>query len=167
MASETVVAPSLELTFIFAVAADDDERVTQPPSPADFSREPEPIPELSVFRAHTIAVLRRYFELSMATGRVPSLCGREFFRTNTQIRPHAFEDAVHFVIDVERCLQALDPLPQQLIVRIFIQDYSWEQAARLVGICRRKVADYLPGSIDQLTEMLLAKKILNENGRKR
>jgi len=183
MATDTLpAARSIVLNSLFASAAEPEEPLVaqarkpvqstrtaeaKPPSAADFAREPEPIPELSVYRAHTISILRRYVALSMAIGRVPSLCGREFFRTNTYIRPHSFEDAVHFVIDVEHCLGALDPIPQKIIVRVILQDYSWEHAARLIGMCRRKVADFLPGSIDQLTQMFLAKKILDENRRKR
>lgn len=180
MAAETVVYGA-ELPFVFAVASAEEtsplrgERTGEGPSAAlrasacaTHSSRPEPEPELSVYRQHTIALLRRYLQYSIETGRLPSLVGREFFRSRTScVRPHTFEDAVHFVIDVEHCLTQLDPFSQQLIVRVVLQEYSWDETARLLRVCRRTVASGLPVAIDRLTELLLAKKILQENGRKR
>ncbi len=157
MATETAFCNG-ELAFVFAVATAEDIAATRP----------EPEPELSIYRSHTIALLRRYMRLSLEVGRLPSLIGRECFRSSmSHARPHTFEDAVHFVIDVEHCLAELDAFSQQLIARVVLQEYSWDEAAALLGVCRRKVANSLPTCIDRLTEMLLAKKILRENGRNR
>jgi hypothetical protein len=61
----------------------------------------QPVPsrdELRAYRDRTIALLRRYFMLSIETGRLPSLLGREFFRAKcSSYRLVTFEDAVIFV----------------------------------------------------------------------
>lgn len=158
MATETVFP--IELECVFAVALPE-------AALAGDVAQPEPEPELSIYRKHTIALLRRYMQLSIEIGRVPSPIGKEVFRSHiSYIRPHTFEDAVHFVIDVERCLEQLDDFSRQLLARVVLQEYSWDEAGRLLGVCRRSVANALPVSIDRLTELLLAKKILGENGQK-
>lgn len=163
MATDSI-AHCAELPFIFAVASPE----TAPVAPPLSDSQPELDPELSIYRKHTIALLRRYLRLSIEVGRLPSLIGRECFRSHTSyVRPHTFEDAVHFVIDVEHCLEQLDLFSQQLIVRVVLQEYSWDETAQLLRVCRRTVANSLPGAIDQLTHVLIAKKLLCENGRKR
>ena len=145
-----------ELPFIFAVA---DEKECAPPVGTESSPLPEP--ELSIYRKHTIALLRRYLQYSIETGRLPSLVGREFFRSNTSyVRPHTFEDAVHFVIDVEHCLDELEPLLQQLISRVVLQEYTEEDAAKLLRCGLRTVERRLPEALDRVSEMFLARRIL-------
>ena len=39
-------------------------------------------PDLWLYRDRTVALLRRYSRLSIEAGRLPSLLGREFFRTH-------------------------------------------------------------------------------------
>lgn len=161
MATETCLP--MELEFVFAVAQPDETFAPVASRPA----QAEPEPELSIYRTHTIALLRRYMHLSIEIGRVPSLIGKETFHSHiSYIRPHTFEDAVHFVIDVEHCLEQLDDFSQRLLARVVLQEYSWDEAARLLGVCRRSVANALPMCIDRLTELLLERKILQENGQK-
>ena|ERR1051326_5374005 len=159
MATETLFgATGVELASIYAVATEPEEMIDLP----------EPKPELCVYRKHTIAILRRYLRLSLEVGRLPSLIGREFFRSQASyMRPHTFEDGVHFVVDVERCIAELNPFFQQLIAKVVLQEYSWDETAQLLGVSRRSVANSVPESIDQLTDLFLAKKILSENGQKR
>lgn len=91
-------------------------------------------PDLAIYRNYTVALLRRYFRLSLEAGRLPSLLGREFFRTRiTSYQVQTFEDTVIFVHDVERCLEKLDRFSQKLIARIVLQDYSQEEAAVILG----------------------------------
>src|SRR6185503_5714274 len=55
-------------------------------------------PELSLYREHTIGLLRRYFRMSIELGRLPSVIGREFFRAKvSSYRIHSFEDVVILV----------------------------------------------------------------------
>src|SRR4051812_24883949 len=71
-----------------------------------------PAQELSAYHDRSIAMLRRYFRMSLEIGRMPSVLGREVFRARvTSYRVHTFEDAVIFVHDVEKCLEQLDPFP--------------------------------------------------------
>lgn len=59
-------------------------------------------PELCLYRARTMAMLKAYFRFSIEVGRLPSILGREFFRAKvTSYRMASFEDAVIFVHDVE------------------------------------------------------------------
>jgi hypothetical protein len=105
-----------------------------------FSFANKPRPEPRFYRDRTRALLRRYFRMSIELGRLPSLVGREFFRSRvTSYRMHTFEDAVIFVHDTESCLERLDPFSQQLIARIVFQDYTLEETAALLGCGRRTV----------------------------
>src|SRR3954467_11204472 len=71
-----------------------------------------PKQELFSYHDRTIALLKRYFRMSLEIGRMPSVLGREVFRARvTSYRVHTFEDAVIFVHDVEKCLEQLDPFP--------------------------------------------------------
>jgi hypothetical protein len=67
--------------------------------------------DLWPYREHTIALLKRYLWISIEVGRLPSLLGRELFRSKvTSYRMSSFEDAVIFVHDVERALAQLEGL---------------------------------------------------------
>jgi hypothetical protein len=117
--------------------------------------------EMCLYRSRTTALLRRYLQLSVELGRVPSLLGREFFRSRvTSYRMHNFEDVVIFVHDVERCLEKLDETSQQLLVRIVLQEYTYEQAARLLGCNPRTVERRYPEALDRFSEMLLERGLL-------
>ena len=119
-------------------------------------------PELSAYHDRTIALLRRYFRMSLEIGRMPSVLGREVFRARvTSYRVHTFEDAVIFVHDVERCVERLEPFPRQLIARVILQDYSYEEAAKLLGCGERSVYRLLPLALDQLTELFFVSKLLS------
>lgn len=117
--------------------------------------------DLHLYRDRTRALLRRYFRMSIELGRLPSLVGREFFRSRvTSYRMHTFEDAVIFVHDTESCLARLDPLGQQLIARIVFQDYTLEETAGLLGCGRRTVVRRYPRALDRLSELFLEAELL-------
>ena len=123
---------------------------------------PSPPPELSVYRDHCIALLRRYFCMAVEVGRLPALLGREIFRTNTQdYHVHSFENMVLFVIDVERCLDRLHPFDRELIARVVIQEYTEEETARLLHCGVRTVERRLPEALDYLTEVFLRNHMLD------
>lgn len=116
---------------------------------------------LSIYRDRTIAILRRYSRAAMQLGRLPSLLGREFFRSHvTSYGMHSFEDAVIFALDVERCLELLDCESRQWIARITFQEHTYEEAARVHGCNVRTVARRYPEAVDRLTEILLERGIL-------
>ena len=126
--------------------------------------QPTSVPRqhLAAYHDRTIALLRRYFAMSLEIGRMPSVLGREVFRSRvTSYRVHTFEDSVIFVHDVERCVERLEPFSRQLIARVILQDYSYEEAAKLMGCGERSVYRLLPMALDQLTELFFTSKLLS------
>ena len=115
----------------------------------------------SVYRSQTIKLLRKYFRFSLDIGRLPSLVGREYFRSDiTSTRRPTFEDAVIFTHDVERCLALLDDFSQQLIARVILQEYSQEEAARLLNCGLRTVERRMPEALDQLSQLFVERGLL-------
>jgi hypothetical protein len=118
-------------------------------------------PDLRLYRKRTIGILRRYMRLSIEVGRLPSLLGREFFRTRvTSYRASTFEDAVIFVHDVERSLDKLSEFDKKLIAKIALQEYSHEEAARLIGCGLRHTARCYTEALDRVSETFLKRKLL-------
>jgi hypothetical protein len=120
-----------------------------------------PIAGLVFYREYTEAMLRRYVTLSMESGRVPSLLGRELFRGNvTSYKVTAFDDSVIFVADVGRCLEQLDSGLRHLVRRIALEGYTREETAGLLGVSLRTVARRYGEAIDKLTRIMLDREIL-------
>jgi DNA-directed RNA polymerase specialized sigma24 family protein len=112
--------------------------------------------ERRIYRARTVTMLRRYMRYSIETGRVPSLLGREFFRTQvTSYTVVTFEDRVIFMHDMETCLNKLDEFSRQIIARNVLQEHDQAATARLLGCAERTVRNYVPIALDGLTEILL------------
>ena len=112
--------------------------------------------DLWLYSERTVSMLRRYMRLSVEVGRLPSLLGREFFRTRvTSYSVSTFEDTVIFVHDVDRSLEKLDWFEKELIGKIVLQEYSQDQAAILLGCWRRTVARRFLEAVDRLTEIFL------------
>ncbi len=113
-------------------------------------------PDLWLYRERTLGMLRRYQRLSVEVGRLPSLLGREFFRTRvTSYHAGTFEDAVIFVHDVANGLAQLGGFEGRLIAKIALQEYTQNETARLLGCWRRTVGRRFPEALDQLTEIFL------------
>jgi DNA-directed RNA polymerase specialized sigma24 family protein len=112
--------------------------------------------ERRTYRGRTVAMLRRYMKYSIETGRLPSLLGREFFRTQvTSYSVVTFEDRVIFVHDMERCLERLDEFSRQLIARHILQEHDRHATARLLQCNEKTVRRLTPLALDQLSEILL------------
>ena len=83
------ITNALRLRRIWAVA----ERVAAAPPEVTPEPDEKPAVELAFYRKYTEAMLRRYLRISIQSGRVPSLLGRELFQGNvTSYRVHSFED---------------------------------------------------------------------------
>ena len=122
---------------------------------------PSSDPDLWLYRDRTVALLRRYLRLSIEVGRMPALLGREIFRSRvTSYKASSFEDSVIFVHDIERSLEQLDEFDQQLIARIVLQEYSKEEAGRILGCGYRTVERLFPEALDHVSEILLDRQIL-------
>jgi hypothetical protein len=118
--------------------------------------------ELAFYRRYTEGMLRRYVRLSMAAGRVPSLLGRELFRGHvTSYRMHNFEDVVIFCHDMERVLDRMQPLHQELLKRVGMQQYSQGEAAGAMGMSLRSVLQHYNEALDWLTRRLLKGGLLD------
>jgi hypothetical protein len=109
-----------------------------------------------IYRSRTVTMLRRYMRYSIETGRLPSLVGREFFRSKvTSYRVTTFEDRVIFVHDMETCLRKLDDFSREVLARVVLQEYGHEEAARLLGCARMTVHRRLVEALDELGGILL------------
>jgi hypothetical protein len=92
----------------------------------------------------------------METGRMPSLLGREFFRSKvTRYIVVTFEDRVIFVHDMERCLEKLDEFSRQVIARHILQEHDQAATARLLSCSERTVRTWVPIALDLLAEILI------------
>jgi len=93
---------------------------------------------------------------------MPSLLGREFFRARvTSYRAGTFEDSVIFVHDVERSLEKLSEFDKQLIAKVVLQEYSQEEAGRLMGCGRRHAVRCFADALDRVTEIFLKRELLS------
>ncbi len=118
--------------------------------------------ELWLYRSRTAALLRRYLRFSIEVGRLPSILGRELFRSKvTSYRMSSFEDAVIFVYDVERALAQLNPFAQLLIATIVFQEYTQDEAAEHLRCARRTICREFPEALDRISELFLEGGLLN------
>lgn len=112
-------------------------------------------------RARTMALLHRFLRTSFSLGRMPSIIGREIFRTQLQARPaRAFEDAVLFICDIEKCLAELTPLQQRLIAFCILENRSEWEASRVFRANQGSVSRNLALALDLLHESLCRKGLL-------
>lgn len=117
--------------------------------------------ELNAYRDRTRALLRRYFRLSLALGRLPSLLGGEMFRARvTAYRAASFEDLVIFVHDVERCLDRLSRCSRQMIAAIVFQEYTEREIAAINSCTPRTVYRWYCEALDETSEWLLRLRVL-------
>ena len=113
--------------------------------------------ELWPYRRRTVALLRRYARASVEVGRLPSLLGREFFRSRvTSYTMRNFEDVVIFVADMEKAIETLSTLEKKLLAMNILEEYTIPEVARLLGYTQRTVERFLQDALDQLSRILLA-----------
>lgn len=123
--------------------------------PAPSAPNPVLDPKLAFYRKHTEKMLRRYLYASMLVGRAPEVLADSIGRGWVSSRPvHSFEDAVIFVLDIEKCLDRLDALDRRLLSRIVLQDYTLGEAAEMLGMAVRTVSYKFPQALDRLTQLL-------------
>jgi hypothetical protein len=119
-------------------------------------------PSLWLYRERTIALLKRYLRISIEVGRLPSVLGRELFRSKvTSYRMSSFEDGVIFVHDVENALNQLPRFSRELIAAVLFQEYTQAEAARALRCGRRTIVREFPVALDQISEILLEGGLLN------
>jgi hypothetical protein len=121
----------------------------------------QPPANLAFYRRHTESLLRRYLYASMQVGRAPSLLSDPVSRgwaSSRRIR--TFEDAVIFVLDIEKCISHLGSLDREILSRIVLQEYTQAETAVLLGMAIRTISYKYPLAVDRLTEKLLAASLL-------
>jgi Sigma-70, region 4 len=119
--------------------------------------------DLWPYRRRAVALLRRYARASVEVGRLPSLLGREFFRTRvTSYTMRNFEDVVIFVTDMERAIEKLNALEKKILAMNVLEEYSTDEVARLLGCTPRNVRRLLQEALDQLSRILLAGGLMEE-----
>jgi hypothetical protein len=121
--------------------------------------------DLSLYRDRTMALVRRYARASVEVGRLPSLLGRECFRSRvTSYSMTSFEDVVIFVHDVESALTRLSSFHQKLISMVVIEEFYMPEVSRLMRCPLRTLERELPDALDQLSRMFLEGGLLEELG---
>jgi hypothetical protein len=121
----------------------------------------KPPANLAFYRRHTESLLRRYLYASMQVGRAPSLLADSVGRGWASSRPvRTFEDAVIFVLDIERCIAQLGSLDREILARVVLQEYTQAETAVLLGMAIRTISYKYPLAVDRLTEKLLAASLL-------
>jgi len=129
--------------------------------PATKAPDAGPVTSLAFYRKHTESMLRRYLYASMQVGRAPSILGDPVARGWVSSRPvRTFEDAVIFVLDIEKCIGQLGSLDRQMLSRIVLQEYTQAEAASLLGMSVRTISYKFPQALDRLTEKLLEASLL-------
>ena len=121
----------------------------------------EPLVSLGFYRKHTEKMLRRYLYASMQVGRAPSILGDPVARGWVSSRPiRTFEDAVIFVLDIEKCLGQIGWLDREMLSRIVLQEYTQAETAMMLGMSVRSISYKFASALDRLTEKVLDAGIL-------
>jgi len=129
--------------------------------PAVKAPDAGPLVSLGFYRKHTESLLRRFLYASMQVGRAPNILGDPIARGWCSSRPiRTFEDAVIFVLDVEKCLNQLGSLDRIMLSRIVLQEYTQTETASLLGMAVRTISYKFPQALDRLTEKLLETGLL-------
>ena len=164
------MSAALQLPTLWAAAAQQSawqvvRRTEQPEIESADETEPavekKPVVTLAFYRKHTESLLRRYLYASMLVGRAPSILDHPVARGWASSRPvRTFEEAVNFVLDIERCVAQLSALDRCLLSRIVLQEYTVGEAAIMLGINVNTTATKLSLAVDKLTEILLKADLL-------
>ena len=116
---------------------------------------------VAFYRKHTEKMLRRYLYASMLVGRAPAILGEPVGRGWVSSRKvKTFEDAVIFVLDIERCLKKLGSVDCAILSRIVLQEYTQAETANMLGVSVRSVSYKYKQALDSLTELLLQSELL-------
>jgi DNA-directed RNA polymerase specialized sigma24 family protein len=119
--------------------------------------------DLWLYRTRTVALLQRYARTSVETGRLPSLLGREFFRSRvTSYSMKNFEDAIVFVTDMERSLEKLTDFDKKLLAMNLLEEYTICEMANLLQCSQRSIERFLQQAIDEFSLILLNNGLLHE-----
>ncbi len=153
----TTGLPVRTLAHVWAVAAETSANA----APKRRVTYEEPKLEMGFYRKYTEGLLRRYTQMAMEAGRVPSMLGRSVLGGRaSSYRIHGFDDAVIFRLDMEKCLRKLEASEFEVVRRVAMQEYTQAEAAALMGVCLRTCVQRYGRSMDRLTGILLEARLL-------
>jgi len=113
------------------------------------------------YRPRTVALLRRYARASIELGRLPSLLGREFFRSRLPASSsRTFEDMVVFVADMDHTLENLDAYDRKLLAMYVLQEYTISEISGMVSCSERTAERLLHDAIDHLSKGLVGRGLM-------
>ena len=109
-------------------------------------------------RGYTRTMIRRYVAARYQAARIFSCLDASRFSGagRASFRPiRTFEDALVFVIDMDRCMESLSPIDLELLNRTMIQEYTESETACLMGMSARTVSTKAQVALDRLTQRLI------------
>jgi hypothetical protein len=125
---------------------------------------PKPIVGFAFYRKHTVALLRRYAQMSMEMGRAPSALGKMMLRGHvSSYRLRSFEEGLIFVLDVEKCINQLDRTSRKIVTHVAVEDYTIVEAVTLTGQSERSIARIYGEAMNRLTDLFLRSGLLEPN----
>jgi len=127
---------------------------------------PRAVDGLAFYRRRTVALLRRYMQVSMEIGRAPCALSNNTAISRARVshyRLRTFEDTLIFVLDVEKCLGRLDRVSRTIVARVALEDYTPPEAALLTGESVRSVARIYHDALDRLTRFFFAFRLFDPN----
>jgi hypothetical protein len=130
---------------------------------ACIERAEEDLSEYSMFRAHSLKLLRHYLRLSLDYGRIPSVLGGESMRARvSHTRMHTMEDETIFIHDMNRCLEkVLSEEELRMVALIVFMDYTFEEAAMKMHYSIRQTYRMFYDLMDRLTSAFFEREFLN------
>ena len=78
-------------------------------------------------------------------------------------RLRTFEEGLIFILDVEKCINQLDPISRKVVAHVALEDYSMVEAVVLTGESRRSVTRIYGAAMNRLTELFLRFGLLEPN----
>lgn len=155
--ANAALAPQLLATAVHHIQ----KRLPPAEVPDDTEPEAAPLVSWAFYRKHTENLLRRYLYASMQVGRSPNLLGESVGRGwVSSRRVRTFEDALIFVLDVERCLNRLSPTDRQIVTRVCLQEYTQAETAVLMRMSTRSLGNRFSVALDRLTEALVKANLM-------
>jgi hypothetical protein len=131
---------------------------------ANVERCDEDLSEYSMFRAHTLRLLKHYLKLSLEYGRIPSVLGGEVTRARvSHTKLHTIEDETIFIHDMNRCLEReLDNDELRLMALIVFMEHTFDEAAVLQGYSLRQTYRMFYELMDRLTRAFFDREFLDQ-----
>ena len=123
----------------------------------------EDLSEYSIFRSHTLKLLRYYFKLSLDYGRIPSPLGGQGMRSRvSHVKMYTVEDDTIFLHDMSRCMeQELSEMELKIVALVVFMDHTFEQTGGILQYSERQIRRIYPNLLDRLTRAFCKRELLD------